>query len=168
LLKIKLNEKPEKQETESIDLLDLATEQIENDDEFWNSIRELARFGVPAYDKKGHWTEIRVRVRPLQRDMVGAIREKLPDNWYKSQAQLYRSIIAVGCKTFLKLLNMGEDDWMVVLEGLNKIARQTRMEEFKAEMSILKQDIVNGTMESDEKVKVIDLVEKLQKRIVGM
>ena len=167
-MKIKLTGKSEEQEVESIDLLDLATEQMENDEEFWNSIRNLARFGVPAYDKKGHWTEIRVRVRPLQRDMIGAIREKLPDNWYKSQAQLYRSIIAVGCKTFLKLLNMGDDNWLEVLEGLNKIARQNRMEEFKAEMSTLKQDIVKGTLNSEEKVKVIDLVEKLEKRVLAM
>jgi hypothetical protein len=167
-VKIKLNEKQQEQKEEGMDLLDLATEQIENDEEFWKSIRELARYGVPAYDKKGHWTEIRVRVRPLQRDMVGAIKEKLPDNWYKNQAHLYRSILAVGCKTFLKLLNMEEDNWMKVLEGLNKIARQSRMEEFKAEMNTLKQDIINGSISSEEKVRVIDLVDKLEKRILAM
>src|SRR5512136_2081082 len=105
--------------SDSSDSIILTPEEPEpvtpNDTQFWESIRELARYGVPAYDKKGHWTEIRIRVRPMQVDMVAAVREKMPENWFKNQASLYRSIIAVGCKTLLRALGMESGEWNDIL-----------------------------------------------------
>jgi hypothetical protein len=154
------------------DIFDLTEAELQllkrEQEKFWQSIQELVRYGVPAYDKKGHWTEVRVRVRPMQIDMVGAVREKMPDGWFKSQASLYRSIIAVGCKTMLKFLAMEKTQWDEILMGLNKIAKKQRLDEFKEEMSILKNDIANGNMDPSEKVKVIDIVSRLERKVMQM
>lgn len=152
--------------------MDLPQEELEcmkqQDDEFWGSIRELIRYGVPSYDKNGHWAEIRVRVRPLQLDMISAIKEKMPEGWFKNSASLYRSIVAVGCKTILRTINMERTEWDEILESLNHIAKKTRKEKFKEEVSSLRSDIAGSAMPTHEKVKIVDLVTKLEKRIMGL
>ncbi len=155
------------QEIESITLKE-DQESLSEDTPFWDSIRSLLRYGVPAYDKRGHWTEIRIRVRPMQVDMIAAVREKVPENWFKTQASLYRSIIAVGCKTLLKFLDMDKGEWNDVLMGLNQIAKQTRLQDFKEEMAVLKNDITKGNMSTQEKVKIIERVTHLERKIMDM
>ena len=161
--------KLERQGIDSITLKEEQTqESLAGDTLFWDSIRSLVRYGVPAYDKRGHWTEIRIRVRPMQVDMIAAVREKVPENWFKTQASLYRSIVAVGCRTLLKFLDMDKGEWNDVLMGLNQIAKQKRLEEFKEEMTVLKNDIAKGTMSMQEKVKVIERVTYLERKIMEM
>ena len=135
------------------------------DKEFWADVRKLMRYGIPAYDGKGHYVDLRIKVRPLQTDMISAIREKCPDGWYKSQAALCRSIIAVGCKVFLKVL--GKEDkqisqWIEVLTGLNEIAKKQRLDEFKREVEDLRGSIVKGNLQPEEKLDLLNTVDKLE------
>ena len=152
-----------KLEPEEIESLDL-TQQ--SDDEFWQSLRDLMRYGIPAYDGKGHSVDVRVKVRPLQIDMIGAIREKCPDGWYKSQAALIRSIIAIGCKVFFKMLSQEDSQWVEVLNGLNKIAKKQRLDEFKRETESLKNSVVNGGLQPEEKVKMLSTIDDLEKTVL--
>lgn len=154
-----------KLKTEEIEFLDLTRE---SDEEFWQSLRDLMRFGVPAYDGKGHYVDLRVKVRPLQIDMISAIREKCPDGWYKSQAALCRSIVAIGCKVFFKMLNQEDSQWVELLNGLNRIARKQRLEEFKRETEALKDSIVKGDLRPKEKLRLLSSIDKLEETLLRM
>ena len=154
-----------KLKTEDIDSLDLCGE---SDEAFWQSLRDLMRYGIPAYDGKGHYVDLRIKVRPLQIDMISAIREKCPEGWYKSQAALCRSIIAIGCKVFLRMFNQEDSKWADVLNGLNKIAKQQRLDEFKREVELIKDSIVKGALPPQEKLKLIDNVARLENAFLQM
>jgi hypothetical protein len=153
--------------------IELAHEELESmkksDEQFWQSIRELMRYGVPAYDLQGHWSEIRMKVRPLQVDMIAAVKEKMPEGWFKNMASLHRSIMAVGCKMVLRLMDMEKGEWHEILDGLNQIAKKARLEEFKKDMATLRGNIIDcNTIPPQEKVKVVDLMAKLEKKILMM
>lgn len=153
--------------------MELVQEELEyikkNDEEFWEGIREFLKYGVPAYDKQGHWSDFRVKVRPLQMDMIAAVKEKMPEGWFKNSSSLHRSIIAVGCKVILRLVNMETGEWHEILDGLNQMAKKARLEEFKKDMATLRGNIIDcGTMAPAEKVKVVDLMAKLEKRFMAM
>lgn len=154
------------------DVFDLAAEELkclkQEDELFWEEIRNLFRYGVPSCDSKGHWTEFRIKVRPIQADIVAAIREKAPEGWFKTQGALYRCIVAAGCKTVFRLLGMESTEWGEILRDLNTLARRQRVDEFCKEMGILKGNIANGSMPPGEKAKVIDLIGRLERKIVGM
>lgn len=155
------------------DCIDLSEEDFAQmspaEQQFWNSIRELTRYGVPSHDKQGHWADIRVKVRPLQVDMIAAVKEKMPEGWFKNNAALHRSIIAVGCKVILRLVNMEKGEWSEILDGLNQMAKKVRMEEFKKDIAALRGNIIDcSTISPQEKVKVVDLMAKLEKKILAM
>jgi hypothetical protein len=162
--------KLEKIEGASMDLMQEELEFIKKSDgEFWQGVQELMRYGVPAYDQQGHWAEIRMKVRPLQVDMIAAVKEKMPEGWFKNNAALHRSIIAVGCKVILRLMNMEKGEWTEILDGLNQMAKKVRLEEFKKDIAALRGNIIDcTTISPQEKVKVVDLMTKLEKKILGM
>ena len=155
---------------ESINLPQDELDFMKHEDErFWQEIRELLKFGVPACDKQGHWSDFRVKVRPLQMDMIAAVKEKMPEGWFKNSSSLHRSIIAVGCKVILKLMKMETGEWHEILDGLNHMAKKARLEEFKKDMAILRGNIIDcSTIPSQEKVKVVDLMAKLEKKFLAM
>src|SRR5512139_2628145 len=144
-----------KLKNENIEFLDL---KEQSDEEFWQSLRDLMRYGIPAYDGKGHYVDLRVKVRPLQIDMISAIREKMPDGWYKSQAALVRALIAIGCKVAFKVLKQEDSEWGDVLNGLNRIAKQHRLDEFKRDTEALKDSIVKGDLKPQEKLRLLNTI----------
>jgi hypothetical protein len=154
----------------SIDLVQEELDSIKQaDEEFWQSIRELIRYGVPGHDQQGHWAEIRMKVRPLQMDMIAAVREKMPEGWFKNTASLNRAIMAVGCKVLLRLMSTEKGEWHDVLDGLNLLAKKLRLEEFKKDMASLRGNIIEcNTMNAQEKVKVADIMAKLEQRFMSM
>lgn len=138
-------------------------------EEFWQSIQELMRYGVPAYDQRGHWAEIRIKVRPLQVDMIAAIREKMPGGWFKHMTSLHRAIIAVGCKVFLHLVDQEKGEWHEILDGLNEMAKKVRLEEFKKEMASLRGNIIDcGTMPPQEKLQIIQQLDGMETRFTAL
>ncbi len=152
------------------DSIDLVQEELDcikqADEEFWQDIRELIRYGVPSHDQQGHWSEIRMKVRPLQMDMIAAVREKMPEGWFKNMASLNRAIMAVGCKVVLRLMSMEKGEWHQILDGLNKMAKVARLEEFKKDMDSLRGNIIScGTMLPEEKVKMVEQLEDMERRL---
>ena len=157
-----------KERIRSVDLVSDELEAIRQEGEdFWRSVRDLLRYGIPSSDQRGHWSELRVKIRPIQADIIAGIRERMPEGWYKNQGSLYRSIIAVGCKAIFKFLDHEKSQWHEVLVGLGQISKQQRLEEFQEDMKNLKGKILNGSMPSNEKVKVVDLISRLEKKVVG-
>ena len=159
-------------ETETIKM-DLVQEELDcikqEDEEFWGGVRELLRYGIPSHDKQGHCVDFRCKVRPLQMDIISAIAEKMPPGWFKNQAYLKRSIIAVGCKVILRMIDMEKGEWHEILDGLNDIAKRVRMEEFKKDMATLKSNIIDcGTMPPQEQVKVVNLLARLEKKFLAV
>lgn len=157
---------------EKVDSLDVEKEELrdlhENSENFWKSVQDIARYGIPSCDSKGHFSEVRIRCRPNQTDIIAGIKERIPENWFKSQGALYRSILAVGCKAYFRVLDMEESEWNEVLMGLNMIAKRQRCLELRQEVATLKSSIVNGTMDSHEKSKVISMIDRLESKIMEM
>ena len=157
-----------KERIRSVDFISDELEAIRQEGEdFWGSVRELLRYGIPSRDQRGHWSELRVKIRPIQADIIAGIRERMPEGWYKNQGSLYRSIIAVGCKAIFKFLDNEKSQWHEVLVGLGQISKQQRLEEFQVDMKNLKGKILSGSMPPNEKVKVVDLISRLEKKVVG-
>ncbi len=154
-----------------VDSFDLVEGELdflkENDEKFWESIRNLLRYGIPSSDDKGHSNYLRIRVRPIQTDIIAGIRERMPEGWFKNQGSLYRSIVAVGCKTAFKLLDSENSQWHDVLLGLGEMSKKQRLAEFQEDMKVLKGQILNGSMPSNEKVTVVDFISRLEKKVVG-
>jgi hypothetical protein len=154
------------------DVFDLAAEELKcsktEAEEFWKDMENLFRYGLPHSDTKGHSTEFRFRVRPIQGDIVAAIKEKMPEGWFKSQGNLYRCLLAAGCKSVLRLLSMEKSEWGELMRDLNTIARRARIDEFKKEMASLKGNIANGSMPPQERSKIIDLVSRIEQKIVEL
>jgi len=156
------------------DFLDLEAEQEhQKQQEFWDKVQEFLRYGVPSTDKKGHRSELRICVRPFQVDIINSIREKMPDGWFKSQASLVRSLIAVGCFVSLNYLEEKyssrgcvDVDWKEILGSLNRISKTQRLKEFVIETRVLENDIANLDIDTSEKVKTIDNIRKLRKNFL--
>ena len=157
--------KLESQKDKSIDLVSEELEFLkQSEQEFWNSMRDYLHYGVPACDQKGHWMEIRTRVRPIQIDLISHIKEKLPEGWFKNQGSLYRSIIAVGCKSIFKILELDKSEWNDILCQLNLMAKVQRKEEFRQESSLLKAKILNSSVPLKEKNEQINLICRLEEK----
>ncbi len=158
---------------ERIHSMDLVSEELEaikaEGEDFWRSVQDLLRYGIPSCDQKGHNVDFRVKIRPIQADIIAGIRERLPEGWFKNNGSLFRSIIAIGCKTIFKFLEnkAGEwDEWVEVLNGLNMISKQQRLNEFHDDVKNLKSKVLAASISSAEKVKVVDLLSRLEKKMM--
>jgi hypothetical protein len=158
--------------TDSSDLHQLLEESYEQEQAFWKGIEKYIMHGVPASDEKGHWVEIRVRVRPSQLDLISAVREKHPVGMYKSQADLVRSLIATGTKTHFEFFKRKKSnrwkDLEEILAGLNILGRQHRLEELRKDVQSAISVTVNGSSSPEEKVKVIDFLKQIEKKVVDL
>jgi len=142
------------------------------EEKFWLDIGDYLRYGIPAHDKRGHSSEIRFRVRPLQLDIIGNIKEKLPEGWYKNRASLVRNILAVGCKVTLEYLKRHEEVAMTdhfdkidqLLKDMNRIAKYDRLDEFKRDIFMLQQNILQGGQKN--KAEIISLLDKLKEEVI--
>ena len=138
------------------------------EEKFWLEIGDYLRYGIPAHDKRGHSSEIRFKVRPFQLDIIGSIKEKMPDGWYKNRASLVRNLLAVGCKVVLEYFKRNAvesyvneiseiDNW---LKDLNRIAKFDRLDEFKKDIFALQQNILRGGLKN--KAEVIQLLDRIK------
>jgi len=104
----------------------------------WEKVARYLTFGLTAYDKKGHTTEIRFKIKPIGRDMVNQVQAALPDGYFKTQAHLYRGVFAAGCIVALHHIKQKNSKDMDAVEGifnfLNMVAREERIEEIKSEI----------------------------------
>ena len=142
------------------------------EEKFWLDIGEYLLHGIPAHDKRGHSSEIRFRVRPLQLDIIGNIKEKMPEGWYKNRASLVRNILAVGCKVTLEYLKRHEevaqadhfDKIDQLLKDMNRIAKYDRLDELKRDIFTLQQNILQGDQKN--KAEIINLLDKLKDEVI--
>lgn len=133
------------------------------DSKFWDSIGELVAHGLPAYDKKGHSTELRFRVRPVQREIFGSIINKFQEGFFKSQASFYRCMIAVGCKTVLEYLKRTKGKEVSEIEaglhGLNMMARAERFEELEQDLRSFQRSVIESdSNKKGEKIERLDSI----------
>nr|BDD44334.1 hypothetical protein 10 [Desulfobacterales bacterium] len=141
------------------------------EEKFWHDVGSYLRFGIPAHDKRGHSSEVRFRVRPVQLDIVGKIRDQMPENSYKTNAALYRGLLAVGCKCALEYLKKEKTDSAVkamdkLIEGLNKLSKQSRLQELEKDIESAQQDVLRGSLE--DKTNIIELLDRMKKDVRKM
>ena len=158
--------------TEQMDMGQMLEEAYEQEQSFWQDVERYVMHGVPATDEKGHWVEIRVRVRPSQLDLITGLREKHPAGLYKSQADLIRSLLSTGCKTHLEFFKKRKStQWgelVKILEALNILGRQHRLQELKTDVQKAMSMTVNGSSTPEEKSKVVDLLGQMEKKIIHL
>lgn len=140
------------------------------EEKFWNEVGNYLRYGLPAHDKRGHCSEIRFRVRPFQLDIIGGIREKMPEGWYKNRTFLVRGLLAVGCKCALEYLKRNKDSdkkeiekidgW---LKDMNRISTYTRLDDFKKDLIELEKSILKGHRE--DKAELINLIDMIREKV---
>ena len=138
------------------------------EEKFWHDVGDFLRYGIPAHDKRGHSSEVRFRVRPVQLDIIGNIREKMPENFFKTQAALYRGLLAVGCKSVLEYLKRHDPNSHIenidrLIDGLNLISKKARLKELEKDIEGTQHNIVRSSME--DKAKVIDLLDKMKENL---
>ena len=103
-------------------------------------ILNYLRYGVPGSDQKhGHSIRLQCRVTPIVSDILQSIKEKSPVNYWKTQSDQLRSVIAVGSYVSSIFLNEAEgvavlDKEFRVFEFVNQIARQVRESELAVEI----------------------------------
>jgi hypothetical protein len=138
------------------------------EEKFWHEVGDFLRYGIPAHDNRGHSSEIRFRVRPVQLDIIGSIREKMPENLFKTHAALYRGLLAVGCKTSLEYLKKYDPVSSIetvdrLIEGLNKISKKERLKELEKDIEGAQHNILRSSME--DKSKIIDLLDRMKENV---
>lgn len=118
------------------------------DEKLKDKIGRYLTYGLTAYDKKGHTTELRFKIRPIARDMIGQVASKLPDGYFKTAAHLYRGIFAVGCAVALDHIKKNTDHDITtvtkIFDYLNDEARNERIDEIESELNIKKQVVMSS------------------------
>lgn len=109
-----------------------------NDPKIQDKIMYYIRNGIATTDKNGHQAKLQVRCIPVQADILESIRSKAPKGFWKTQSDLLRSIIAVGCFVTLKFLNEAEgirelEKEFKLLDLLNMIGKKTRENDLAAQ-----------------------------------
>ena len=100
---------------------------------------DYIQYGVPASDKKfGHNVLLQAKVTPIQADILEGIREKGPKGYWKSQSQLLRSAISLGCYVIIKFLEKSDDipqlkNELQLQELINRANKQVRVSELLSE-----------------------------------
>lgn len=140
------------------------------DEGVWDKIGRYLTYGIPAYDKKGHTTEFRFKAQRIARDMAAEIQSKMPDGYFKTQAHLYRGIFATGCVVALHWIRSRSDKDVrhltAILDFLNMIAKEERLEEIKHELKIAKMKILEqGDSASAQRLKLLDEYMKIVNEI---
>lgn len=97
------------------------------------------KYGVPASDTKhGHHIRLQCKVTPVQADILQSLKEKAPGNYWKSQSDQLRSVIALGTFVISKFLNEAQQipslkKEFQLLDVINMISRKVREGELTVE-----------------------------------
>ncbi|HWU39381.1 MAG TPA: hypothetical protein VN203_17175 [Candidatus Acidoferrum sp.] len=157
---------------ESLDLMQLLEQMYEREQWFWRDIEQHVMHGAPAADEKGHWVEVRFRVRPSLIDLITAIKEKHPAGMYKSHADLLRSLLSTGCKVhfefFKRKKSMQWGDLEEMLGWLNIIGREHRLRELKEDVRKAMKITMDGKGAPEEKIPMMEFLGKMEKKLDGL
>lgn len=127
---------------------------------------EYILHGVPAKDGKGaHPYFFNCRIRENQADLIYGLREKLP-GWWKSNADLQRSIVAAGTYLVLCFINKTAkiDDLIEILDDMNFLSKHTRLKDLKNDIQQLKLNAVNSDMPTELKTKTLSFIDTIEKK----
>ena len=129
-------------------------------------MREYILHGVPAKDGKGtHPYFFNCRIRENQADLIYGLREKLP-GWWKSNADLQRSIVAAG--TYVTLCLAGKtakiDDLVEILDDMNFLAKHQRLKDLKEDLQKFRLNAVNSDMDPRLKSSTLNFINAIEKK----
>ena len=127
---------------------------------------EYILYGVPAKDGKGtHPYFFNCRIRENQADLIHGLKEKLP-GWWKSNADLQRSIVAAGTYTALCLASRTTkvDDLMEILSDMNFLAKHERLKNLKEDIDQFRLDAINSDMSPKLKTATLDFINAIEKK----
>lgn len=163
--------KLDKKNIKSLDMQEELEREYYKEQEFWRNA-EKSIYGLPAANDKDHSAEIRVKVRPVQMDMINSIREKYPPGMFRSHADLMRSVMAAGCKMHFEILRRRHgvhvEDLEYILECLNVISKHHRLEDLTEEMRKLSDGILKENSAPENKINRLAFVKDLQKKLTKL
>jgi len=127
---------------------------------------EYILHGVPAKDGKGaHPYFFNCRIRENQADLIYGLREKLP-GWWKSNADLQRSIVAAG--TYATLCLAGKtakvDDLVEILDDMNFLAKHKRLKDLKEDLQEFRLNAMNSDMDPKLKSSTLKFINAIEKK----
>ena len=131
---------------------------------------EYILYGVPAKDGKGsHPYFFNCRIRENQADLIHGIREQVR-GWWKSNADLQRSIVAAG--TYLILCHIGKtvkvDDLVEILDDMNFLAKHERLKGLKEDIQQFRSDAVNSDMSPKLRTKTLDFIDGIERKVQNL
>lgn len=78
-----------------------------DDSDFWAEIERQFMMCYKVTDKFGHIEKCQFSISKSERKMMNLLRAQCPEDWFKSQAEFYRSIMKVGRIVLMKWLERG-------------------------------------------------------------
>ena len=136
-----------------------------NDPQFQERLFNYFRNGVPASDARGHSAHLQMKVTPIQADVLESIRSKAPKNLWRTQSEMLRSMLSVGCLVSLQILKQGcqtlERDFKL-LELINQVEKNTREAELYADVQ--RSIFEMNTQRFDMSSKVSEIENLMEKR----
>lgn len=99
---------------------------------------DYLQYGVAASDKRGHAIHLQTKVTPIQADILDGIKERGPKGYWKTQSQVLRSVISLGCYTALKILDKSDEisqfkEEFQLQELINRTNKRVRRNEILTE-----------------------------------
>lgn len=140
-----------------------------NDPQIQEKILYYLRNGIATTDRNGHQAKVNFRCTPVQVDILESIKQKAPKGYWKTQSDLLRSIVAIGCFVTLKYLNSFEgivslEKEFKLLDLINMIAKKARENDLHAEA---RKTIYNYNLSHSDHEFIDRTIEELQK-VVNM
>ena len=131
-------------------------------------MRDYMLYGIPSKDSKGHSTFFSVRMQESQWDLITAIKDYLP-GWWKTNASLQRSIIAVGTAYMLfhakKHVDIKKiEELQQILDGLNFLSKHERRKLLLSDIDKVRSQFLSSDIPFKTKSKVNNFINSLEKK----
>jgi len=120
-----------------------------NVDQFLQILGGHFFFSFPAQDAKGHRADIRFTVSPAQVAMLSMMRERCPEEWFRTQAMFHRAIFSLGSQVMLCVMereNKDVADLKRMCYMLNTLSRSHRVDELEKEFAKLEKKLSRSNL----------------------
>jgi hypothetical protein len=122
----------------------------------YKEMEDILAYGIPYEDRKGHGTTIRFNVSKSFMPLIGQLKELLPEGWYYSSSKLYRTIFALGLKTYqLILQDYGVQDGTKLKEFIDRfnMVQEIMKDLEEAELKRIYSDVTGKVIDFEKPIQ---------------
>ena len=141
-------------------------------EEFWEKISETFYRTHRAYDDKGHKEAVQFKIPPGDRDLASKLWTQAPDGWFRSRADLDRSLWKVGrmvliyildrkgCATTKSYRNVKE-----LLEGISLLEKEAWTRDILAKIADTRKTLVSKENPDLDLISELDNIKRVFKKM---